>query len=353
LAGAASCGGTHRRIGGHRSIENLSAMTAAAKGKRIRLDQIRVLMLVDPGPTGTSEPYVERSLKRFTKGVVVHAYAGLEDLLDTIKKTGTDLVFNYTEVADGDRSKDGHICAALDLCGIAYTGAGPRGLMLCRDKAISKLIAARQGFRSPAFFVLQAPAPRLPAGIEFPLVVKPRYGDASEGISQASLVRSRDALMERVAVLRRAKCNDIICEEFIGGREMIVAFIGRQMVPPKEFFVGRQAPGAPVLACGKFKHDAAYRRRWSVHSDPATLTASERRTLKKLLLDTAEALDMRDYGRLDVKLTASGEWAFLEANPNPGLTPFGKSFAGTWGGVNYDRVVTEIVQRALERAARA
>jgi D-alanine-D-alanine ligase len=328
-------------------------MPASTKKRRIRLDRTRTLMLVDPGPFTTSEKYVEKCLRKLTQRVVVHPYAGLDDLVRTVKKTKTDIVFNYTEGADGDRNMDSHICAALDLCGIAYTGAGPRGLMLCRDKAISKMVAAQQGFKSPAFFVLRAAEPRLPAKIAFPLVVKPRFGDASEGISQASLVRARDALLERVDVLRRAKCDDIICEEFVGGREMIVAYVGRRVVPPKEFIIGSKGRGAPILACTKFKHDEAYRRRWSIRSDFAKLTAPERRTLNALVLRTAEALDMRDYGRLDVKLTRSGEWAFLEANPNPGLTPWGKSFAGTWGGINYDSVVAEILRGALARAVKA
>jgi len=58
-------------------------------------------------------------------------------------------------------------------------------------------------------------------------------------------------------------------------------------------------------------------------------------------------LELRDYGRLDLRLTPSGEWVFLEANPNPALVPFKRSFSGSWAGIDFDDAVTEVTLRAL------
>ena len=69
-------------------------------------------------------------------------------------------------------------------------------------------------------------------------------------------------------------------------------------------------------------------------------------------LGASEALELRDYGRLDLKLTPSGQFVFLEANPNPAVVPPRKSFSGSWGGMAFDNVVTEITLRAWRRRER-
>jgi D-alanine-D-alanine ligase len=259
------------------------------------------------------------------------------------------LVFNLTEHVYGDRRMDSHICALMELERIAYTGTGPTGLALCRDKALSKVMAERAGFRVPAWFATQTWQPRVPPGVRFPLVVKPRFGDGSEGIGQNSLVASHADLMARIRALGSGGVKDAICEEYIAGREMVIAIAGLRTMPVREFVVGRKGDGAPVLACQRFKHDAAYRRRWRVRMVFAELTRGEQRTLNELALRTFDALDMRDYGRLDVKLAPSGDWVFLEANPNPALAPFQRSFSGSWAGVDFDRLVKEIATRAMRR----
>jgi D-alanine-D-alanine ligase-like ATP-grasp enzyme len=58
---------------------------------------------------------------------------------------------------------------------------------------------------------------------------------------------------------------------------------------------------------------------------------------------------LRDYSRLDLKLTPSGEWVFLEANPNPSLSPFNRSLSGIWSDIDYEKLVLEILLRALQR----
>ena len=221
--------------------------------------------------------------------------------------------------------------------------------MLCRDKAVSKLIAAQEGFKVPEFFVTRASAPRLPRRLNFPLVVKPRLDDASVGISQASLVRTKDALLRRIAFLEEIEIEDIICEEFIAGREMLVGVAGRQVMPVREFFIGRGARRPPPLISYRLKHDKVYQRSWSLRTRFARLTPEQERKVKELTRRTFVALDLKDYGRLDLKLTPSGEWVFLEANPNPGLYPFKGSRYGIWSAIDFDRLIEQIVLRALQR----
>lgn len=120
-------------------------------------------------------------------------------------------------------------------------------------------------------------------------------------------------------------------------------------MPAREFIVKRATPNAPKLASYRFKHDMKYRRRWKIRTVFAQLTPVQMRSLEPLALRTFDALGMRDYGRLDLRLTPSGEWVFLEANPNPALVPFRRSASGSWSKTDHCRLVKEIVQKTLQR----
>ena len=328
-------------------------MTAAEQMKRLT-----VVMLVDPGNLarggrslirGQADVHLVRALRRLTRRALLVPYNGVAALAESIERERPDVIFNLTEWIEGDRTKDGHICALLDLHGVPYTGSGPKGLMLCRDKVISKLIAEDAGFAVPRYFVVGA---RTRSPLPFPLVVKPRFGDASDGISQNSLVRSNESLLRRAAMLRRGGVESVIAEEYAGGRELLVTILGKRIMSIRELVIGRNGPRSPAIFSAELKHDKKYRRRWAVRMEPASLTRAQRQQLKALSRRAAAALELRDYGRLDLKLTPSGDFVFLEANPNPAVVPPRKSFSGSWGGMAFDNVVTEITLRAWRRRER-
>lgn len=320
-----------------------------------RMKRLTVVMLVDPGNLapggrnlirGQADIHLVQALRRLAGRAQLVPYEGPAALEECLERERPDVVFNLTEWVEGDRTKDGHICALLDLHGVPYTGPGPKGLMLCRDKAISKLVAEREGFAVPRFFIA---GPRTRSPLPFPLVVKPRFGDSSDGISQASLVRSNVSLQRRVAVLLRAGVGSVIAEEYAGGRELLVTLLGERIMSVRELLIGRNGSRQPAIFSAHLKVDKEYRRRWSVRMEPASLTSAQRRELATLSRRTAAALELRDYGRLDLKLTPSGRFVFLEANPNPAVVPARRSFSGSWGGMAFDDVVTEITLRAWRR----
>lgn len=332
-------------------------MASRRRGRRL-LSGLTVAALVDkevlvPGTTrfvaGEGDRHVIGALQRLVKKVVVGPYRDVAALLRWLTDVRPDVVFNLTEQANGDRRKDAHICALLELLRLPYTGAGPKSLTLCRDKALSKMIAAREGFKTPEFFVITASAPRLPSVIRFPLVVKPRFGDASEGINQASLVRNREALVRRIELLEQGETEEIICEEFVAGREMLVGIVGQRVMPVRELIIGRSVLHKPHLMSYNMKHDRATRRRWRVRTDFAQLAPEQERKVKRLTRRTCDALDLRDYARLDLKLTPAGEWTFLEANPNPALSPFNRSLAGIWSAIAYERLIEQVLLQALQK----
>ena len=333
-------------------------MAVQAETRRRMLSRLTVAVLVDkevltPGTSrflkGQGDSPVVNSLRRLVKKVIIGPYTDAAGLLKWIENVKPDVVFNLTEHVDGDREKDSHICALLELLNLPYTGTGPRGLMLCRDKAISKMTAAREGFKIPKFHVVGQNAPRLLQGVTFPLVVKPRFDDASVGISQASLVRTKQALLRRIAFLERSGTEEIICEEFIAGREMLVGVVDKRIMPVRELIIGRGEKNTPHLISYRMKHDKAYQRRWALRTGFAELTPEQEASVKELTLKTYGALGLRDYGRLDLKLTPSGEWVFLEANPNPGLYPFKGSRYGIWSEIDFDELIGQITHQAMQR----
>ncbi len=297
---------------------------------------------------GQPDRHVVEGLRRLARRVVIKKFEGPADLIDWAAREKPDVVFNLTEHANSNRAWDTHVVALLDLLGISYTGPGARGLMLCRDKAYSKLIAGREGFRTPEFFVIDRENRNPPAEIRFPLVVKPRFGDSSEEITRASLVRSRKALQNQVRRLFRMGVEDVICEEYVGGREMLVNFVGDRVLFPREYFL--RSGSRAFLACTRFKMDPQYRRSVLRRVGSANLTRSQRQRITELTLRTVTALELRDFGRLDVRLTPSGEWAFLEANPNPSLIPSTRTWSGTWTGIGHAALLKAIVLSAYQRS---
>ncbi len=298
---------------------------------------------------GEPDRHVVVALRRLARCVVVKPFRNVVDLVDWVRKVKPDVIFNVTEHADWDRAKDGHICALLDLLGVPYTGPGPTGLMLCRDKALSKVIAREQGFRTPEFFIVTpSRRPKLP-DLKFPLIVKPRLGDASEGISRSSIVNDREALLRRIRYLAKTEPGDVICEEYVVGREMMVNFVGDRVVPVREFVLRKDVRNERFIASSRFKLDRAYRRKWLKQVAPARLTRPQSRQIAELTLRTARALGLRDYGRFDVRLTPEGDWTFIEANPNPSLIPSHLTWSGTWTGIRHEDLIREIIRFALRR----
>jgi D-alanine-D-alanine ligase-like ATP-grasp enzyme len=61
---------------------------------------------------------------------------------------------------------------------------------------------------------------------------------------------------------------------------------------------------------------------------------------------------MRDYGRIDYRLTDEGRLVFIEANPNSDLTPHTLGTNLCFPGITYERLIPLIVETALQRYRR-
>ncbi|NIR45696.1 MAG: ATP-grasp domain-containing protein [Gemmatimonadetes bacterium] len=278
----------------------------------------------------------------------------LRRMLDRLEEFEPELVFNCTESFMGRARYDYGVAALLEMKGYRYTGSSPEALLLARDKATSKKILSYHGVRVPRFQVYDSDRIEPPSGIAFPLIVKPMHEDASVGISQASVVTDLDGLGERVAFIHRALNQPAIAEELIEGRELYLGMIGNhkvQLLPTIEITFDRIEEPSLRIATYSAKWDLDYRQRWGIKNIFARrLGAEARKEMERAAHIAFHALGLRDYARIDFRLTRDQKVYLLEANPNPFIA-FGEDMANAAerSGLDYYDFIERIVSEALKR----
>src|SRR6516165_1988458 len=140
----------------------------------------------------------------------------LTELRSAIAEWEPDIVFNLLEEFDGIVTYDQHVVAFLELLRQPYTGCNPRGLMLSRDKSLSKQLLTFHRIPTPQFAVVRrGTRVRVPRRLRFPMFVKSTVEDASLGIAQASVVEDMTKLRERIQFVHQQVKSDALVEEFI------------------------------------------------------------------------------------------------------------------------------------------
>lgn len=301
---------------------------------------------------GTMEWQVVQELIRTRTSIRVLPFdPKITPTVEALRAAKPDLVFNLTEWVAGDRRLDSAIAGMLEMMKLRYTGSGPDAMLFARDKALAKGIVADLGVATAPHTLVNGRRPR--AGtLRYPVFVKPQYGDGSDEIGNAALVKSDAELARRVASIRRRRSDALMCEQFVGGRDLFVALLGNEprVMPPLELVVGKSGRGAPSFATDRIKTDARYRTKWRVRYRVAKLAPGVDRRIEDVSRRIFHALKLRDYARLDYRLTPENELVFLEANPNPDLTrhTFGRDRC--FAGVSYPELIATIVRSALERS---
>ena len=298
------------------------------------------------------EEHVYNALRpRYRRTAVVPFGPDVGATLAELKKLKPRMVFNLTEWVDGDRKLDHAIAGLLDIMKLRYTGTGSTGLQICRDKALSKYLVASAGVDVPSSFTLDVGERIENPGLPFPLLVKPQFGDGSDEIGKNSLVRTMRELRERVKAIRSRLKEPVLCEEFIPGRDIYVGVLGNEprVLAPTEMVVGSKKASAPKFATYRLKNDGAYRTKWRVCYQLAQLPPRVMKQVKDYGARTFRALSLRDYARLDFRLTDAGRLVFIEANPNSDLTPntLGRNLC--FVGIDYHNLIPRIVETARKR----
>jgi D-alanine-D-alanine ligase len=245
-----------------------------------------------------------------------------------------------------------NVVSHLELLGARYTGCNPQGLMLARNKALTKKILRYHRIPTPAFHVFRlGRRARTRAGLRFPIIVKGMDEDASFGISQASVVRDEAALRERVEFVHRNVGTHAIAEEYVEGRELTVSVLGNQRLetfPPWEMRFDKLPDGTLPIATQRAKWSTAYQKRVGIATGPARIDESLAEQIFRVARRSFRALELSGYARLDLRLTDAGQLHVIEVNPNPELA-YDEDFAESarLGGTEYPALIQRILRLGL------
>jgi len=284
-----------------------------------------------------------------------HILDGRPQSLHGLAKCGVDLVFNLTESYAGDDTKEMNVAAYMDLIGLPYTGAGPHAHFLAQDKATAKKMFHFHGIRTPYFATAYRGNIDHAHDVKFPLIVKPQLEDGSIGIDAAAVVNGVKELMERVQYVQNEFDSPALIEEYIEGREIYAAILGSyertEVLPLVELDLSQLPEGVPRIASRdvKFERDSeAYKLTKSRVVEDLDEPTTQK--LSETAVAAYRAVKLRDYGRIDMRLTAEGEVYVIEANPNPWLSSKHEfAMAGRKSGRTYTELIKSIIELALER----
>lgn len=279
----------------------------------------------------------------------------LRPLRQCLREVEPHVVFNLLEEFHGEAMYDHHVVSYLELARAAYTGCSPRGLVLGRDKALSKKVCLYHRIRVPAFAVAtRGRRFRRPGKLKLPCIVKSLNEEGSLGISEASVVHNDDKLAERVAFIHDKIGTDAIVEQFIDGRELYSAVLGNHLLtvfPTWELFFDHLRADAPRIATRRVKWDTKFQERRKVEFGRARDLGEElERTVARTSKRIYRALGLTGYARIDYRLDAEGKLWFLEANPNPDIADWEEfASAADAGGVDYETLLQKIVRLGVAR----
>ncbi len=262
-------------------------------------------------------------------------------------------VVNLCDDLLGRSDHEMHFAGALELLGIPYTGAPPLALGLCRDKVKTKLILRGHGVPTAPFVLVDEPETPLEL-LRFPVIVKPAAEDGSLGITDASVAADETAAQRAIAAGLQAY-GPVLVEEYIEGRELNVPVFGNdppRVLPISEIDFSGLAPGLPRICGYEAKWEPADARYGgTVGICPADLTGQLRDRIEHWSALAFRVLGLRDYARIDWRLSPTRGLMALEANPNPDISPssgFLRSVRAA--GMDYPQFIAQLVEQTLARA---
>jgi D-alanine-D-alanine ligase len=282
---------------------------------------------------------------------------GVHDDLGDIRRTATEwkphIAFNLLEGFDDITIFDQNVVSHLELLKLPYTGCNPRGLLLARDKSLSKKLLAYHRIRVPEFEVFRIGRPiRRPKRLPFPLIVKSLTQEASIGISQASVVEGDEKLKERVSFIHESIGTAAIAEQYVEGRELYVGIIGNQALqalPVWELFFTNMPPDAKRIATDRVKWSVKYQKKYGIESGLAKdLSEGQTAEIQHVCKRAYRALELSGFARIDLRLDEAGNAWVLEANPNPQIAK-GEDFAASAekAGLSYETLLQRLLNLGM------
>jgi len=285
----------------------------------------------------------------------------IDALAGALRQHAPDLVFNLAESFRGKSALESNVAALLNLIDYRYTGSSPAGLFLAGDKSLTKKVLRFHGIQTPEFATLYRGAVDWAGDLTFPVIVKPPQEDASLGITSASVVREIKDLFARIDELQSEYQTPVLVEQFIEGREFYVGVLGNanpEALPVIELDFSAFPADRPRIASwnAKWGEDgegsgAEFAGTESIF--PTNLPEELVDRMRHVAVEAFNALRLRDYARIDLRVSESGEIYVIEVNPNCYLERESEfSRAAKQYGLEYDALIARIVDLATARYSR-
>jgi len=257
-----------------------------------------------------------------------------------------DIVFNIAEGLEG-RNRESQVPIILEMLRIPFVGADGLTLGMTLDKVITKKILIAEGIQTPRFAELADPDKSWELDLTYPLIVKPRFEGSSKGVRKASLVHNATELARQARWLIETYRQPALIEEFIEGQEFTVAIIGND--PPEAQPITQiQIEGR--LDLGQLFYAFEHIRTGADYVCPAPISRGLQQQLATAALRTYQAVECRDFGRVDIRVDRRGKPYVLEINPLPSLSTedvFAR--VAKAHGVSYEAILNRILDAALVR----
>ena len=229
------------------------------------------------------------------------------NLEKNIKKFKPDVIFNALH---GQFGEDGYIQTILERFRIPYTHSGVIPSAIAMDKEISKKLFIKYKINTPKFFTYSFDKKNaqlikvINSKLKFPVVIKP----LNEGSSVNVFICNKKNIFKILNLLKNYK--KVIIEEFIAGREIQVAILGKKKLgaielKPKRKFYDYQA---------KYNINAK-----TQHIISINLKKKKLKEVINMAYKAHNIIGCRGVTRSDFKFY-NGKFFLLEINTQPGMT---------------------------------
>lgn len=275
-------------------------------------------------------------------------YSDLSKIRTALEEHQPDMIYNLLEEFDGESLFDSHVAAYLELLRIPFTGCNARGLMLARDKALTKKILTYHRLATPKFVVFPRNRKvKKPKSLEYPLIVKSLTEEASLGLAKASIVHNDEKLIERVKFIHEKVGSDAIVEQFIEGREFYIGIYGNYQLnslPVWELVFTKSDNPEKEFYSRRAKWNEKYRKRKGIKGQAAKLNAKKEQEMVAIAKKAYKTLSLSGFARIDLRMTSEGKIYLIEANPNPNIATDDEfALSAFHQGMKYEELLGKIL----------
>ena len=272
-----------------------------------------------------------------SKGVDAHAFDPAERSIAELAAEKFDRVFIALH---GRYGEDGSLQGVLEQLNLPYTGSGVMASAIAMDKIFTKRIWQTHGLSTPKYAVLtpQTELRLVPDELGLPLIIKPPHEGSTIGITKVAGYSEM-----RTAYELAAQFDDIVlAEEFVAGRELTIAVLGR----------GADAYALPIIEIvapdGNYDYQNKYFTDDTRYVCPAELSPELSAEIAEMAVEAYRAVDCEGWARVDVLLRESDQKPFLlEINTSPGMTSHSLvPMAAKATGLSYEDLCLKILQTA-------